>query len=112
MPKVFIPNKGSHDYTDAKRFGTLEYVTSGYQNKYSIGSMIRCWKHALIESSPDDYILQTSLSILNAVGLALFALKHGGRCNILLWRKDRYIDRTFFLNSEDINDTIGGEYEC
>lgn len=101
MPNVFIPNKGSHDYTDAKRFGELTYVTSGYQNKYSLGSMIRCWKHALETSSPDDYILQTSLSILNAVGIALFALKHNGRCNILIWKKDRYIERQLHLNDTE-----------
>ena len=109
MPKVFIPNKGSHDYTNAKRFGELTYVTSGYQNKYNVGTMIRCWRHALLDSTPEDYILQTSLSILNAVGIALFALRHNGHCNILIWKKDRYIERRLLLNEDDTTEIIGDD---
>ena len=96
--KVFIPNKGFHDYTDAKRFGTLTFVTKGSQNKYGVSNMARCWDAALEESSPSDYILLTSLSILGSVGAAAFAVKHDGVVNFLLWQKDRYIERTVVFN--------------
>ena len=95
--KVFIPNKGFHDYTDAKRFGTLTYVTTGSQNKFGVSNMARCWDAAIQDSSPSDYILLTSLSILSSVGAAAFAMKHEGRVNFLLWQKDRYIARTIVL---------------
>ena len=92
--KVFIPNKGFHDYTDAKRFGVLTFVTTGLQNKYGVSNMARCWDAALQSSTPNDYILITSLTILSSVGAAAFAAKHDGRVNFLLWQKDRYIART------------------
>ena len=96
--KVFIPNKGFHDYTDAKRFGALTFVTKGSQNKFGVSNMARCWDSALKDSSPHDYILVTSLSILSSVGAACFAARHNGRVNFLLWRKDRYIARTMVIN--------------
>ena len=95
--KVFIPNKGFHDYTDAKRFGEIIYITTGSQNKFGVSNMARCWDAAIKDSSPHDYILVTSLSILCSVGASAFAMKHEGRVNFLLWQKDRYIARTIVL---------------
>ena len=57
--RVFIPNKGHHDYTDAKRFGELTFVTKGVQNKYGVANIARVWEDALEASLPTDYILQT-----------------------------------------------------
>ena len=99
--KVYIPNKGHHDYTDAKRFGSLSFVTKGSQNKFGVANMARCWDAAIENSSPHDYILVTSLSILSCVGAAAFAAKHDGRVNFLLWKKDRYIARTIVLNNKE-----------
>ena len=98
--KVFIPNKGHHDYTDAKRYGELIFVTKGIQNKFSVANMARCWEDALEYSQPTDYILQTSLSILTSIGVASFAVKHNGRVNLLLWGNGRYIVRTIIFNKE------------
>ena len=96
--KVFIPNKSHHDYSDAKRFGELTYVTSGVQNKYNTTLMARLWEDALKESTEYDYLLQTSLSVLNSIGVAMFACKHGGKGNILIWQKGKYIERTLVFN--------------
>jgi len=96
--RVFIPNKGHHDYSDAKRFGALHFVTKGIQNKYGIANMARCWEAALEDSCPTDFILQTSLSILTSIGVASFAMKHDGRVNLLLWQGGKYIERTIILN--------------
>ena len=98
-PRVYVPNKGFHDYTDAKRYGSLHFVTTGVQNKYGVSNMARCWMDALSDSSPDDFILQTSLSVLCSVGAAAFATIHG-RVNYLLWQNDKYIVRTIILREE------------
>lgn len=97
--KVFIPNKSHHDYSDAKRFGELIYVTSGVQNKFNTTLMARLWEDVLKKSNKDDYILQTSLSVLNSIGVAMFAYKHEGRVNILIWQKGKYIERTIVFNA-------------
>ena len=95
--KVFIPNKSHHDYSDAKRFGELIYVTSGVQNKYNTTLLARLWEDVLKKSSAEDFILQTSLSVLNSIGVAMFACKYDGRVNILIWQKGKYIERTLIL---------------
>ena len=104
MPKVFVPNLGSHDHSDAERYGELVYVTKGHIEKYATGTMYRVWLKALKDSSPDDIILQTGLSTLGNVGAAVFGAMHG-RLNLLLWRTDRYILREMVFTElmEDAN---------
>ena len=87
MPKVFIPNKGSHDYSEAKKFGELSFVTSGMMNPYNVGKLVRCWERALRYSDKDDYIVVTSLPVICMIGAALFARKHG-KLNLLLFSAD------------------------
>lgn len=99
MPKIYIPNKGSHDYSDALRYGEVVYVTKGEQNRYGIGGMIRVWAKVLKDSSSDDYIMMSSLTNLCSIGCSLFALKHN-KLNLLLFRNDRYIERKACL--EDV----------
>lgn len=44
---------------------------------------------AIANSSPDDYIVITGLSVMTAVAAAMFASKHK-QLNILLWDHGRY----------------------
>lgn len=105
-PKIYIPNKGSHDYSDAERYGEIVYVTKGEQNRYAIGTMVRNWIKILRTSNPEDYILLSSLTNLCCIGTALFAMRHG--ClNLLLFRNDRYIERK--LNLHDAFEEVGDE---
>lgn len=97
MSKVFVPNKGAHDYSDAERFGELEYVTKGQINSFAVGTMARIWAESLKDSSPDDWIILTSLTTLCTIGCSQFAMKHR-RLNLLLFRKDRYIARKIFFD--------------
>ena len=39
--KVYIVNKGVHDYSDAKRFGELVFLTEGSYNILSTSRMAR-----------------------------------------------------------------------
>ena len=97
MPaKVFIPNKGGHDHSQAERFGELVYVTEGFINKWDTGEMYRAWADKLEDSDSGDYILMTSLTSLCSVGSACFAFKHGS-LNILLYKDGDYIERKLLL---------------
>lgn len=95
--KVYIPNQGGHDYSDAERFGSLVYVTQGAISKFSVGTMGREWARYIKDSAPEDYILSSSLTTLCIVGAALFARKHG-HINLLLFRNGKYICRTIILD--------------
>ena len=99
-PKVYIPNKAGHDYTDAMRYGELVYVTAGLQNKYSVNQMLRIWQDVLKDSDSSDCIVLTGLSVIGSIGCSVFAVKHQ-RVNLLLWKNGKYIKRELIID-EDI----------
>ena len=102
MRKVFVLNKGAHNYSDAERYGDLIYCTDGAIDKLDIQQMFRELQPHIADSSPDDYILLTSLTSLCSVACAMFAAKHG-RLNLLIFKGDGYISRSIYFNKEGKN---------
>ncbi len=107
MAKVFVTNRGGHDYGAAKKFGELVYCTEGSIPRYNTSNMFREIARAMQESDPDDKILLTSLTTLNTVACGYFAHKHG-RLNLLLFRAKQgessggeYLERTILFNQEE-----------
>jgi hypothetical protein len=96
--KVFICNKGGHNYEQALKFGELVYVTEGNVNRFNTSNFYRAFIDAMEGSNKEDYILITSLSILNAIAAAVFARKHG-RVNFLLFSHDDYTCREVDIDS-------------
>lgn len=87
MPKVYIPNRGSHNYSDAERFGDLSFVSSGLVNPFNTGQQFRMWELALRDSSPEDRIVISSLPVLCTIGGSLYAYKHG-KLNLLIFSSE------------------------
>ena len=99
MPKVYVLNRGAHDYSKASHFGTLVYVSDGMLAKLSTGVMFRMLQDAFKDSSPDDYILLSSLTTLCVVACSMFAVKHG-KVNLLIFSGDDYISRQINFHKE------------
>jgi len=99
MAKVYIPNKGAHDYESAKRFGELVFCTDGVLDKWDTSQMYRELSSAMEDSCADDYIVLTSLASLCGIACAIFAAKHG-KLNLLIHRADGYVARTLMLDNE------------
>ena len=93
MPKVFITNDTGHDYSPAKYFGELIFMTKGLVPRTRISLMLRTFNEYLKESTSKDYILQSGPSVLNSIACALFAAKHK-KLNLLLYIGDKYIVRS------------------
>lgn len=91
-PKVFITNKGAHDFSDAEQYGELVFCTEGPVGKYNTSQMVREFKEAFKDSTQDDYILLTSLTTLCSIACSVFVQKHG-RLNLLIFKDDRYVSR-------------------
>lgn len=100
MPKVFVPNRSGHDFSPAKSFGDLVYVTDGLVNRYQVNQLYRLCMEALKDAGPDDYILVSSLTIINSI-MAMILGARFGRVNFLLYSKkeDGYEPRTIVLNN-------------
>lgn len=95
-PKVFIVNKSSHDFSDAKQYGELIFLSEGPVNRYATNDMFRQFKELMKDSSPDDHIVPCSLNVMNAVACAMFAHMHG-RLNLLLFKDGKYTERNHVL---------------
>lgn len=97
MKKVFIINRGGHDYSDAKRFGKLVFISEGILNRYSVGRMYREAVEKLRDSTNEDYLLVSGLNIMNTIVGGILSRKHG-RLNLLLFRKNVYIERRIIID--------------
>lgn len=101
-PKVFIPNKGFHDYQRAERFGELVYITEGSLNRFEINQIARQCADALRDATAGDYLLISSLPAISAIASAMFAVRFG-RLNLLLHdgRTGEYVSRSVVIPKED-----------
>lgn len=96
--KVYVINKGGHNYSDAARFGELIFMSEGSQNRFAVSATYRSFVETMQGSNEDDYILVTSMNVLNSIASAIFARKHG-RLNLLLFNKGQYEPRELDIDS-------------
>jgi hypothetical protein len=110
--KVFVVAKGAHDFSAAEKFGELRFLSTSLIQLGSASSIHREFSRILArESSPDDYILVSGLSLMNGLAFAIFYSLHG-RLNLLIYNKrlDEYDERTLVwddLRSEYDDAVIG-----
>ena len=96
--KVYITNKGGHNYEAAEKYGELVYITKGTLNRFATSTLYRAFIDGMADSQPEDCILITSMSVVNDIGAAVFARKHG--ClNLLLFREGEYVLRDLDIDS-------------
>lgn len=96
--KVYVTNRGGHSYEAAEKFGEIVYITEGTLNRFATATIYRAFVDGMKDSQPNDYILITSMSIVNAIGAAVFARKHG-KLNLLLYRQEEYVLREIDIDS-------------
>lgn len=96
--KVYIPNKGGLDYSDAVRFGEVIFCSEGLLDAFDTSAMYRTFAAHFNDSHQDDYIVITSLNILCSVACAVFASKHK-RLNLLLFKNGAYLERHLVMNN-------------
>lgn len=95
--KVYVINKSGHNFSKAKEYGELVFLTEGWVNKYDTSQMYRRFITIMEDSNPQDYILETSLVTMNTIAGAIFAAKHG-KLNLLLFKDGDYIERNLVID--------------
>lgn len=88
MPKVYVINDSGHDYSKAKRFGELVFLTKGKVASYATTQHYRVFSEKMQEAKPDDFILVTSLASMNAIAGWIFGTL-GFPLNLLLFKEDK-----------------------
>ena len=96
---VFIVNKSAHDFSAARDFGRITFMSEGPMNRYSCNNMYRVFSDSMKKSTKNDYIVPCSLNVMNAIACAIFAHKHG-TLNLLLFKEGKYLERNLVLEME------------
>lgn len=99
MPNVYVINKSPHNFQPAEKYGTLVFLSKGSMNKYAVNKIFRQFTSALDNSTADDYILLTSLTVMSVVATCIFVLKHQ-TLNLLLFKDDSYVCRKLDLKGD------------
>ena len=99
MPTVFIANKSGHDFSPAREFGDIKFLTYGLMPPLSANSMYRKIYDVLKSSRPDDYLVLTGLPIIGAIAAVVFAQMHK-RLNLLIYKDGKYNLRNIIINCD------------
>ena len=105
-PVVFVTNLGAHDYEPAKKFGELRFLTKGKIKRYATSTIYRDFIDGMSDGIKEDFLLVSSLSILNSIASAIIARKFGV-VNFLLFSDGKYILRS--VNVDALLNTNEGE---
>lgn len=98
MPTVWITNRGGHDYSAAEKYGTLHFLTEGKVKRYATSTAYREFIDQMCDATIDDWLLISSLSILNSIASAILARRFG-RVNFLLFCDGKYLPRSIDIDS-------------
>lgn len=97
-PIVWIPNKAGHNFSDAERFGKLRYLSEGSVNQYSTNNIYRVFVEEMQEAEETDFLVVSSLNILNSIASSILAYRFG-MVNYLLFKNGRYLERSVVFGS-------------
>lgn len=92
VKKVYITNVAGHDFTPAKSYGELRFITTGYVSFQSLDRVKADIAQSILESDPEDWLCLTGVPILQVVSAVAWFYKHG-KVNLLVWdrkKRDRY----------------------
>lgn len=100
MPRVYVTNKGGHDFSAAKVFGTIVYLSNGKCSPYQVSEIYREFAETLQGSKKEDFILITSLPVMNSIACAIMGFLHE-RINLLQYhaQTNTYKARTIVLGA-------------
>ncbi len=101
MPKVYIVNKGGHNYEPASKYGELVTLSEGGVDKHSPAKIYMDFIEILRDSSPGDFLLLSGLTLINSVATGIMVAMHG-QVNYLLFhqRNGNYVARNIKFNNE------------
>lgn len=84
-PTVWLVNKaGYHDYSAAEKYGDLKPITKNRVNIRNSDRLEAIIQDALLDASPDDYLLLSGHALINVLAVT-FLYKRFGEVKVLYW---------------------------
>lgn len=85
MATVYVVNFSEQDFSPAEKWGNIQYITRGRGlNVFDIEGLLMICKEALLDSTPEDWLIISGPSILNIVVSSIMLTRHN-RVNFLLF---------------------------
>ena len=100
-PKVYVINKAAHDFSAAKSYGKLVYLSQEAMPRYGPNNIFRRFYPILRKSQPEDYILITGLNVMNVVACGIMVLLHH-RLKLLIHKADNNTYKERILSFETV----------
>lgn len=85
MARVFIPNLSHHDFTPARKFGELIFLTDGWVSPQQVNTIFRQCYEKMKDVTSDDFLLISSLPIINVAAASIMTMKCNGLLNFLIF---------------------------
>ena len=102
---VYIVNKGGHDYSNAKKYGKLIYMSEGMIDRYATGVIYRLFVEKLKNFKESDYLLLCGSTIMNSIACSIISRKFGV-LHLLIFKfygrpskKGHYVRRSINIDS-------------
>lgn len=96
-PRVYIMNNGGHDYSGAKKYGDLVFITDELIDREDTAQMYHVVDIAMRDSTADDYILISSLSSMCSIASGYFSALHG-ELHLLIHSRGEYVSRDIIMD--------------
>lgn len=81
---VYVVNHTGNDYSDAKRFGQIVYLSKGPYEQDELDHVLDKIKNYIADSYPTDYLVLDGARLLCSYAFTLWMVKHG-HVNLLQW---------------------------
>lgn len=104
MPKVYITNTAGHDFTQAKKFGEIVWITRGFVSFQSLDRLKYKIIDQIKDSTPDDYLLISGTLLVSIVAAIAWYEMHQKVCILVHSRNDGDDYRKFVITKENIHD--------
>lgn len=71
MAKVYVVNNTNHDYSKAKQYGELVYITKGKLPIFKTNTVRAMLEKGLVKFTKDDYLLISGPAIVNVMAATI-----------------------------------------
>jgi len=85
---VWIANFRGHDFSPAKKWGELKYITVGYVPKSSPDGLFFTVVKKIIETDAEDWLLPSGTIPMNVIIGAIWFFRHK-KIKLLVWDRKR-----------------------
>jgi len=90
-PHVYIMNLSGHDFSEAHHFGEVIFLTDGKVRGDKVNTYFRSLVERLDRIQPGDYLVCTSLQVINLIAGIVIGWKKVSPLNLLYFSNGRYI---------------------